>query len=172
LRPHQIFTGQLKISQFAYFLVGQVVFKKISRVSPYRKSFSFTIFIDQGANIMASILLIDDDAKLGSIIRMVFYNHNVQFSQAHSAVEGLNWARAQQPDVMIVDLLLPDLPGEWALVEAIRRDELLRMVPLVVISGFDPDQDKIARYAVSAYFQKPFSSADLRGHVLNLITPA
>ncbi|MDX1995310.1 MAG: response regulator [bacterium] len=120
---------------------------------------------------MASILLIDDDAKLGNIIRMVFYNHNVQFTHAHSAAEGLNWARAQQPDVMIVDLLLPDLPGEWALVEAIRRDEQLRMVPLVVISGFDPDHDKITRYGVSAYFQKPFSSAELRGHVLNLITP-
>jgi signal transduction histidine kinase/CheY-like chemotaxis protein len=93
------------------------------------------------------ILLVEDDPSLGEVMRALFDRHGVHARQALTGREALEMSRDVPPDLILLDLLLPDLDG-FALAEYLHTGPHLKRVPLVIYSALELDDDDRARLGV------------------------
>ncbi|MEU4605361.1 ATP-binding protein [Kribbella sp. NPDC023972] len=93
------------------------------------------------------ILLVEDDPSLGAIMRALFGRHGVQARQALNGREALEMCRDVPPDLILLDLLLPDVDG-FALAKELNAGPDLKHIPLVVYSALELDDDDRARLGV------------------------
>lgn len=101
------------------------------------------------------VLLVEDDKTISSLLSDALDKYEVQ--TAIDGIYGLKICKLQQPDLVIVDLSLPRMPGE-ELVENIRKDEKLKSIPIIVISGTFSRKytgEKLDTIAADAVFSKP-----------------
>lgn len=105
------------------------------------------------------ILLIDDDIAIRNVLRAYFSDSQYQFIEALTAVEGLRLVAEAAPDIVLVDLTLPDLNGA----QVIQQIRSWSTVPIIVISGTDHENLKVKCLDEGAddYVTKPFSVAEL-----------
>jgi len=109
------------------------------------------------------IVLIEDDAKIRRFLRTAFVNNGYRLFEASTGTDGLVEAATRQPDVVIVDLGLPDLDG----VEVIRQLREWTSVPVIVLSARGQESDKVAALDAGAddYVSKPFGPGELLARV-------
>jgi PAS domain S-box-containing protein len=93
------------------------------------------------------ILLVEDDPGLGEVMRALFDRHGVHARQALTGREALEMIRDVSPDLILLDLLLPDIDG-FALAKYFHAGPQLKRVPLVVYSALELDDDDRARLGV------------------------
>jgi len=86
------------------------------------------------------VLIVEDDPALTQVLAALFADHGVMAVQAHTARDALRLSRDIAPDLLLLDLLLPDSDG-FALVDWLREDPRLCRVPLVVYSALELDED-------------------------------
>jgi DNA-binding response OmpR family regulator len=84
----------------------------------------------------ARILVVEDDVDLASMIGEVFARDNIEVALAHTRQEALDACYAFQPNLMVLDIGLPDGDG-FNVVDWLRQHETLAHLPLVVYSGRD-----------------------------------
>jgi PAS domain S-box-containing protein len=87
-----------------------------------------------GTGPTTSVLVVEDDDDLAEVLRVFFTDHGVHARVAHTGAQALAMSREVPPDLLVLDLGLPDIDG-YAVVEAMRRDERLRSLPLLVYTG-------------------------------------
>jgi CheY-like chemotaxis protein len=93
-----------------------------------------------GTDATTSVLVIEDDEQLGEVLRGFFTDHGVHARVAHTGMQALAMSRDVPPDLLVLDLGLPDIDG-YAVVNALRRDERMRSLPLVVYTGRELDEN-------------------------------
>src|SRR5437016_5012201 len=110
-----------------------------------------------------TILAIEDDPSLQRFLRVTLENQNYKVIQASRAEEGLRHASVGQPDLIILDLGLPDLDG----VEVTRRLREWSGIPIIIVSARGKEQDKIQALDAGAddYLTKPFGVGELLARV-------
>jgi PAS domain S-box-containing protein len=86
------------------------------------------------------VLIVEDDPALTQVLAALFAEHGVMAVHAHTARDALRLSRDIAPDLLLLDLLLPDSDG-FALVDWLREDPRLCRVPLVVYSALELDED-------------------------------
>jgi two-component system KDP operon response regulator KdpE len=108
---------------------------------------------------MHVILAVEDEPALRSILRALFEAENYRFIEASTAVRADVEARTHKPDLMLVDLGLPDGDG----LDVIRRVRTWSAVPIIVLSARTMEEQKIAALDAGAddYVTKPFSAPEL-----------
>ena len=84
--------------------------------------------------MVRSILIVDDDAMFREVVRMRFAAAGYRTFVATSAEEGWAAAQAQRPDVVLLDLIMPDADGVTFL-RRLRADPALAATPVIVVSG-------------------------------------
>ena len=101
------------------------------------------------------ILVVEDDAPIRNLITTTLKTQDYKYIAAATASEALQQATIHAPDVMLLDLGLPDLDG----IEVIRRIRSWSAMPIIVISARSEDSDKIEALDSGAddYLTKPFS---------------
>jgi len=87
-----------------------------------------------GTDATTSVLVIEDDVELGEVLKTFFTDHGVHARVAHTGMQALAMSREVPPDLLVLDLGLPDIDG-YAVVNALRRDDRLRSLPMVVYTG-------------------------------------
>jgi len=104
-------------------------------------------------------LVIDDEVQIRRLLRVVLESADYQVHEAETAAQGLTAAATRRPDVVLLDLGLPDSDG----VNVRRRLREWSQVPVVVLSVRDYEEGKVAALDAGAddYVTKPFSSAEL-----------
>jgi len=104
------------------------------------------------------VLFIDDDPLVGKLVRDLLEQEGYQVAVAISGKEGLNIARAQPPDVFLLDIMMPGMDG-FQVCEAIRRDDALRSIPVVMLTALESQKLNERAFAVGAEacMTKPFS---------------
>lgn len=109
---------------------------------------------------MKKVLLIEDDRELAEQIALGLSDHGFAVDWASDGLEGLDMARSSQPDVLIVDRLLPGLDG-LGVIESLRRDQVL--IPMLVLSGLGGVEDRVhgLRTGGDDYLIKPFALIEL-----------
>ena len=109
------------------------------------------------------ILIIEDDAQIRRFLRATFTAEQYRFHEAVTAAEGIAQAAARQPDLIVLDLGLPDRDG----VDVICRIREWSQTPIVVLSARGQEKDKIAALDAGAddYVAKPFAVGELLARV-------
>lgn len=112
---------------------------------------------------MTSILLIDDDEKLTGPLQTAFERAGYTVSVAHDGHTGLSKAMVENPQVIVLDVMMPGLDG-WQVCQAIRQRS---SVPIIMLTALDDSMDRIRGLELGAddYLVKPFSFQELEAHV-------
>ena len=100
-----------------------------------------------------TVLVIDDDAEAGEIIRRLLEKDGFEVATANSGEEGLRLAHQLQPTAITLDVMMPDMDG-WSVLRALKVDPVLHTIPVVMLTMVD---DKTRGYALGAtdYLTKP-----------------
>jgi len=111
----------------------------------------------------ARILVIDDEREIRRMLRVALSTHGYALSEASSGKEGLREATIFHPDLVILDLGLPDLDG----MDVIARLREWTQVPVIVLSVREREGDKISALDAGAddYITKPFSMGELLARI-------
>jgi two-component system KDP operon response regulator KdpE len=114
-------------------------------------------------NAMHQILVVEDDAGIREVLRVLLRSENYRVIEAETANRGEIEARSHKPDMMLVDLGLPDRDG----LELITRVRSWSSMPIVVLSARTMEEQKIAALDAGAddYVLKPFSAPELLARV-------
>lgn len=103
----------------------------------------------------ATILVIDDDEPILTLMENVLRAYRYQPVIAKSGTIAVEVARAHRPDLILLDLHMPGMDGRQVL-DLLRSDELLRSIPVVILSGDRIDDAEIAAAGAVGAIQKPF----------------
>lgn len=107
----------------------------------------------------ARILIVDDEPQIRRLLKVSLTAHGYDVDECQNGQEGINRAAVFKPDLILLDLGLPDMDGK-AVVEAIRE---WSKVPIVILTARDQEKEKIAALDAGAddYVTKPFSMGEL-----------
>ena len=107
---------------------------------------------------MSTILIVEDNEKNMKLVRDILQHKGHQTLEAVTGNEGVRLAREKQPDLILMDIQLPDIDGIEALAQ-IRTMRALDAVPVVAVSAsvMPEDQHKIVSSGFDAYLTKPIS---------------
>jgi two-component system, OmpR family, KDP operon response regulator KdpE len=106
-----------------------------------------------------TVLVIDDEIQIRRLLRVTLEADGYRVLEAATGQDGINAAAQRRPDVVLLDLGLPDLDG----VAVLKRLREWSRVPVVVLSVRDREEDKIAAldHGADDYVTKPFSTGEL-----------
>ena len=109
------------------------------------------------------ILLIEDEPQMRRFLRITLQSQGYRLVEAATGHEGLQQAATRNPDVVLLDLGLPDLDG----LEVTERLREWTQTPIIVISAREQEQDKVKALDAGAddYLTKPFSSGELLARI-------
>lgn len=112
----------------------------------------------------ATVLCIEDELEMVNLLELTLRHGPFDVFAALSGYQGLDVARHIRPDVVLLDLMMPDIDG-WEIARRIRADDLLRHVRIVVLSVVNPNRYPDRELPVDDYVTKPFVPADLLSRV-------
>lgn len=118
---------------------------------------------------MPRILVIDDEPQIRKFMRISLAANGYEVVEAENATQGIEAARTQSPDLLILDLGLPDLDGQ-EVISAVREGS---EVPIIVLSVRAQELDKVEALDRGAndYVVKPFGVAELMARVRAVLRP-
>ncbi|MBO7423446.1 MAG: response regulator transcription factor [Oscillospiraceae bacterium] len=114
-------------------------------------------------NIRDKILIVEDERSISGFIKTVLVSNGYEVVLAHSGTEAFSMVSSHCPDLVVLDLGLPDLDG-MDIIEAIRE---WTQLPIIVVSARTLEKDKVEALDKGAddYITKPFSAAELLARV-------
>jgi two-component system KDP operon response regulator KdpE len=109
------------------------------------------------------VVLIEDELPIRRFLRVTLEGHGLRLHEAGTGADGLVEVASRQPDVVILDLGLPDMDG----LEVIRRIREWSAVPIIVLSARGQERDKVIALDAGAddYVAKPFGAEELMARV-------
>jgi len=115
------------------------------------------------------ILVVDDEKEFLDLLQYRLNGDRYNVTCASSGAEALGQARMTPPDLILMDLLLPDLDG-ISVLEILRRQPVTRRTPIIMISAVtsDPTRNAAKVVGASAYLGKPVDFSALK-HLLEVL---
>ena len=109
------------------------------------------------------ILVVEDDRKTADLVRIYLERDGHKVSLAHDGAEGLDLAREEDPDLVVLDLMLPEING-LDVCRVLRKE---MEVPIIMLTAMSTEQDKLEGLDLGAddYVTKPFSPRELAARV-------
>ncbi|MCX7794349.1 MAG: response regulator transcription factor [Thermodesulfovibrionales bacterium] len=105
------------------------------------------------------ILIIEDEAKIAEILRLYLEKEGFRVTHALTGAEGLNFIKEEQPDLIILDLILPDIDGEELCKDLKRHYD----IPVIMLTAKSSEDEKVRGFDAGAddYVVKPFGPKEL-----------
>ena len=121
---------------------------------------------------MSRILIIDDSPSQLMGIRRIVEKLGHEALTAEDGAAGVELAKRELPDLILMDVVMPNLNGFQA-TRSIARDLATRHIPIVLVTTKDQETDKVwgMRQGAKAYLTKPFSESELAEAIAQLIVP-
>ncbi len=115
---------------------------------------------------MNRLLLVDDDVESLAVARARLADDGIEISCATGGIAGLEAAKSQHPDLILLDLEMPDMNG-LDVCRILKADPELCMIPVLFLSGSGTPGDKVRGLDLGAvdYITKPFDDFELRARV-------
>ena len=111
---------------------------------------------------MERVLIVDDDPDIQKLVSYNLTQAGYQVVAAASGLEALNAAQDQTPDLIVLDIMLPDLDG-LEVCRRLRRQEKTRRIPIIMLTARTQEVDRVVGFELGAddYVMKPFSPREL-----------
>ncbi len=112
------------------------------------------------------ILVVDDDKQIVRLVRSYLEQAGMTTYAAYDGNEALRAIRTERPDLVVLDLLLPERDG-WEITRTLRADERLAGIPILMLTARVDDSDKILGFELGAddYLTKPFNPLEVVARV-------
>jgi twitching motility two-component system response regulator PilH len=119
---------------------------------------------------MARILIIDDSPTDVKVFSMLLERHGHQVSSAPNAEEGIELARREKPDLVLMDVILPGMNGFQA-TRTLSRDPATSDIPIIIVSTKNMETDRVwgLRQGAKDYLVKPPSERELIARINQLL---
>lgn len=117
------------------------------------------------------ILCIEDDPDMVALIRLILGRKNFEVIGATGGKEGLEKIRKEDFDLVLLDLMMPDIDG-WEVYQQMKGDEKTKGIPVIIITARSQTIDRVLGLRVAqvdAYITKPFSPQELLTSVTEVI---
>ncbi len=117
------------------------------------------------------IVYIEDDEGMVDLMRFILDREELEFIGITEGQRGLEVMREIEPDLLLLDLMLPDMAG-WAIYQQMKVDPQLRDIPVIVVTARGTSVDRVLgeRVAkVQAYVTKPFNPTQLVEQVYRVL---
>jgi two-component system, OmpR family, response regulator VicR len=118
------------------------------------------------------ILCVEDEPEMIDLIRLILGRRGFDIKGAHGGVEGLKMIRQEQPDLVLLDLMMPDMDG-WEVYQQMKADEKTKNIPVIVVTAKAQSIDKVLGLHIAKvddYIAKPFSPQDLMNSVEKVLS--
>lgn len=121
-------------------------------------------------NTTATILVVEDDAHILRQIEFNLKSHGYSVVTATSGIEALRLLFLQRPQLLITDIMMPEMDG-YELVAALRRDSALADLPVIMLTARTSEEDMVQGYTsgTDLYLTKPFDPAELVAFVERIL---
>jgi CheY-like chemotaxis protein len=118
------------------------------------------------------VLLVDDNTSVRQACAVFCERYGYRVVHADDSPEALEKAFRYRPDVIVLDLVLPTLPG-WDVATALRRDPRTAHIPILATSGLAADdaERKARAHGVTQFLAKPFDGRTLVERIRRLLEP-
>ncbi|MBC8332288.1 MAG: response regulator transcription factor [Anaerolineae bacterium] len=119
---------------------------------------------------MERILVVDDDKEIVRLVRSYLEKSGYAVRSAYDGETALHALRSEKPDLLVLDLMLPDRDG-WDITRIIRGDAHLSGLPIIMLTARVEDSDKIVGLEIGAddYITKPFNPREVVARVRALL---
>jgi DNA-binding response OmpR family regulator len=109
------------------------------------------------------ILVIEDEAEMIDLTRIVLEREGYKVLGAVGGARGLEMIRQEKPDLILLDLMMPDIGG-WEVYRQVKADQELAQIPVIVVTAKAQSIDKVLGLQVAKvddYITKPFGPKEL-----------
>lgn len=117
------------------------------------------------------VVCIEDEPEMIDLVRLILGRKGFEVIGADGGVEGLQTVKREKPDLVLLDLMMPDMDG-WEVYQQIKADEELRGIPIVVVTAKAQSIDKVLGLHIAKvddYITKPFGPQELLESVEKLL---
>ena len=114
-----------------------------------------------------NILCVEDEPEMIDLIRLILSRKGFNVQGAAGGVEGIRLIRELRPNLVLLDLMMPDMDG-WEVYQQMKADPALRDIPVIVVTAKAQNIDKVLGLHIAKvddYIAKPFSPQDLLNSV-------
>jgi CheY-like chemotaxis protein len=117
------------------------------------------------------ILIVDDDVQTLRLVGMMLERQGYKILAASNGAQALGMARAEQPDMVLLDVMMPDMDG-FSVAKALRNEPNTSDIPILIFTARSQVEDKIAGYESGAddYLTKPIHPAELTAHMRAILS--
>lgn len=117
------------------------------------------------------IVYIEDDIDMVKIVEVILRRGNFELISVAEGHEGLDLVRKEKPDLVLLDIMLPDMGG-WAVYQKMKAEKELSAIPVIVVTAQDAAIDRILGEhiaKVQVYITKPFSPKKLLSSINDVL---
>ncbi len=117
------------------------------------------------------ILIVDDDLETLRLVGLMLQRQGYQVTSAHNGTEALSMARNEQPDLIVLDIMMPDMDG-YEVTRRLRNETATTVTPILMFTAKSQVDDKVKGYesGVDDYLTKPVHPAELVAHIKALLS--
>ena len=118
-----------------------------------------------------TVVSIEDEPEISELLGVVLESPLISLVRTHNGFDGLAKIRELHPDLVILDIMMPEMDG-WSVYDAIRADDTIKDTPVIVLTVLHREfrrRRKFAESPIDAYITKPFDVRELRRKVEELV---
>ena len=119
-----------------------------------------------------TILCVEDEPEMIDLIRLILSRKGYSVKGASGGVEGIRLIKELHPDLVLLDLMMPDMDG-WEVYQQMKAEASLREIPVIVVTAKAQNIDKVLGLHIAKvddYIAKPFSPQELVDSVDKVFT--
>jgi len=115
------------------------------------------------ADKLKKVVCIEDELEMIELVRLILSRHQFQVIGAVGGQEGLEKVAEIQPDLVLLDLMMPDIDG-WEVYQKMKASETMRDIPVIVVTAKAQSIDRVLGLQIARvddYITKPFGPQEL-----------
>ena len=117
------------------------------------------------------VVCIEDEPEMIDLVRLILGRKGFSVIGANGGIEGLETVQRERPDLVLLDLMMPDMDG-WEVYQQMKADDDLRNIPVIVVTAKAQSIDKVLGLHIAKvddYITKPFGPQELLESVEKII---
>ena len=117
------------------------------------------------------VLIIDDEKDILELVSIILSESDISVYRAEDSLSGLEIAREEKPDLILLDIMMPETDG-WEVLKMLKIDEETKDIPVAMLTCKTETRDKVLGIQEGAidYITKPFAPDDLLTKVEEILT--
>ena len=112
---------------------------------------------------LKQLVYIEDEPEMIDLVRLILSRRGFEVHGANGGIEGLDLVRRELPDLVLLDLMMPDMDG-WDVYQQMKSEDSTRDIPVIVVTAKAQSIDKVLGLRIAKvddYIAKPFSPQEL-----------